>query len=236
MILELQHIKKTFGSLNVLDDISLGILPGTVTAIFGENGSGKTTLFHLISGFLKPDAGIILFHQKSLEGQSPFEIAKRGIGRVWQTPRVFLNLPVLDNLILAAHEHPGNHILNYLIRPNAILQAEKQLKERASAIAGTVNLAGKLQKTAGSLSLGQQKLLSTGMLLMGDASLLLMDEPFAGLSPQMVDHISEVVSGLRGEGKSICLIEHNRHKAVKISDTTISIVKGKIGEITLING
>jgi len=228
MPLELFNVKKSFDGLKVLDDISFGLQSNSITSLFGENGSGKTTLFHIISGFLRADDGEIFFEGKSLTGQTAVEIARQGIGRVWQNPRIFRNLSVLDNLILPARNNLGENLINYFLRPKAIFAQEKRLKERATLIAEDMNLSGKLEKTAGTLSLGQQKLLSTGMLLMNDASLLLVDEPFAGLSPLMVEHISVVFANLRVQGKTIFLIEHNRNKARGISDRTITIVKGKI--------
>jgi ABC-type branched-subunit amino acid transport system ATPase component len=235
MVLEIRNIRKSFDGLKVLDDVSFALSAGAITSLFGENGSGKTTLFHIISGFLKADSGDVVFNGKSVTGHSAVEIARHGIGRVWQNPRIFRNLSVLNNLILPFRNHPGEKILNYFIRPKAIFAEEKVLKERAKAIAEEVNLTGKLGKTAGSLSLGQQKLLSTGMLLMSDAALLLMDEPFAGINSQMVEHISEVLLNLKMQGKTICLIEHNRKKAEAISDKTITIVKGRIEEKEIIN-
>jgi neutral amino acid transport system ATP-binding protein len=227
MILELQNIKKSFEGLTALDDVSFSLENGTITSLFGENGSGKTTLFNIVSGFLKPDSGNIFFNQKSITGHNAVEIARLGIGRVWQKPRIFANMSVLDNLILPAKTHPGESLTNYLLRPKAVFLREKELKKHANAIATEVSLGGKLWETAGSLSLGQQKLLSTGMLLMSEATLLLMDEPFAGINPQMIEHISRVLSHLKNLGKTICLIEHNHTQAKAISDRIITLVKGK---------
>ncbi len=235
MILELRHIKKSFDGLHVLEDVSFSIAEGTITSLFGENGSGKTTLFHIITGFLKADSGEIIFNGNGIGGESAVEIARHGIGRVWQNPRIFRNLSVLDNLSLPFRNHPGEKLRNYFFRPGAVYAEEKRIKERARSIASEISLVGKLGKTAGSLSLGQQKLLSTGMLLMSDAALLLLDEPFAGISPQMVEHISEVLLNLKNRSKTICLIEHNRVRAEAISDQTILIKKGRIAETESIN-
>lgn len=235
MILQLKNINKSFEGLKVLDNISFSLQSGSITSLFGENGSGKTTLFHIISGFLKPDSGTIFFNEKNINDYTAVKIANNGIGRVWQHPRFFRNLSVLDNLILPARTHPGEKILNYLLHPKNILATEKQLKEQTYIISENVNLTGKLQKTAGSLSLGEQKLLSIGMLLMSDAVLLLMDEPFAGVNPQMIEHISNVLINLKNNNKTICLIEHNHKKAEEVSDRVITLVKGRIIEKEIIN-
>jgi len=235
MILEMRHISKSFNGLKVLEDVSFSLQLGTITSLFGENGSGKTTLFHIISGFIKANSGEVLFKGVDMNGNSSVEIARLGVGRVWQTPRICKNLTVLDNLVLASKSHPGESAINYFIRPRLIWLVEISRKARAASISEDIGLAGKLQKTAGSLSFGQQKLLSTGMLLMNDCELLLMDEPFAGVNSLMVDHISEVMLGLKKQGKTICMIEHNRTKAKVISNNTLTLVKGIIEQTEKIN-
>lgn len=228
MILRVENIGKSFNGLTVLKDVSFGLEPGSISSLFGENGSGKTTLFHIIAGFLKPDIGKVFFNDTNLYGKSAVEIDQLGIGRVWQSPRVFKNLSVEDNLLLATKNHPGERVLNYLFKPKAIWQQEKDCKVRAAAVLKETGLAGKLQKTAGELSFGQQKLLSIGMLLMNESELLLLDEPFAGVNGKMVDNISEVLLRLKENGKTILLVEHNRHKAREISDAVFQLIKGHI--------
>lgn len=233
MILRVEHIGKSFNGLTVLKDVSFSLEAGSICCLFGENGSGKTTLFHIIAGFMKPGAGKVFFNDLDLYGKSAMEIDQLGIGRVWQSPRVFKNLSVEDNLLLATKDHPGERVLNYLFKPKTIWQQEKERKVRAADVLGESGLAGKLQKTAGKLSFGQQKLLSIGMLLMNEAELLLLDEPFAGVNGKMVDNISEVLLRLKENGKTILLVEHNRNKAREISDTVFQLIKGRIEEEVL---
>lgn len=227
-ILRISDLSKSFNGLVVLSGVSLVLAPGSITALFGENGSGKTTLFHIVSGFLKADKGEVIFREQNLNGKTPVEISALGVGRVWQTPRVCQNLSVLDNLLLATKGHPGERWLNYFLRPRLIFREERRCWERAEQVAADVGLAGKLGKTAGSLSFGQQKLLSIGMLLMSDAELLMLDEPFAGVSPMMVDHIAEVLNLLKDRGKTVFLIEHGREKAKNICDLTITLGKNQV--------
>jgi ABC-type branched-subunit amino acid transport system ATPase component len=228
MILEVRNIAKHFNGLKVLQDVSLSIPSATISSLFGENGSGKTTLFHILSGFLKPDSGSVYFNGKEIDKLTSVEIAKLGISRGWQTPRIFKNLSVLDNLLLATHNHPGEKVSNYFLHLKRILSFEQAQKARAGSISEQILLSGKLGKTGGSLSLGQQKLLSIGMLLMSEAELLFLDEPFAGVSGQMVDQISQTLKTLKESGKTIVIIEHNRAKAKEISDAVFFLVKGKI--------
>jgi branched-chain amino acid transport system ATP-binding protein/neutral amino acid transport system ATP-binding protein len=229
-ILEVKNIGKSFNGLEVLKNVSFSLSDGSISALFGENGSGKTTLFHIISGFLKANTGGVFFNGQNLSGMSPVEISRSGIGRVWQSPRICKNISVSDNLILASKDHPGETILNYLIRPFQISRQERRRKERACDISGDLRIADVLNKPAGSLSFGQQKLLSIGMLLMNDAELLILDEPFAGVNPVMIEHLSEVLVGLKKKGKTICMIEHNRTKAISICDKTLLLSRGIVLE------
>lgn len=227
-LLESRHISKSFDGLSILKDVSFSLNKGTIISLFGENGSGKTTLFNIVSGYVKANDGKVLYEGHDLNGKSPVAIARTGIGRVWQSPRICQNLTVEDNLILASPDQAGERALNYLIQPLQIYREERALKEKAKSIAEDINLFGKLQKTGGSLSFGQQKLLSIGMLLMNDAQLLMFDEPFAGVNAKMVHHISDVLNRLKKRGKTIFMIEHNRVKAKQISDSTLTLANGKI--------
>lgn len=235
MILEVKNIAKHFNGLKVLEDVSLSIPPATISSLFGENGSGKTTLFHILSGFLRADSGQVLFNGKEIDRLNSVEISKLGIGRGWQTPRIFKNLSVLDNLLLATRNHPGENVSNYFFKIRNIRSFEKAQKEVAKGISEQILLSGKLGKTGGSLSLGQQKLLSIGMLLMSEAVLLFLDEPFAGISGQMVDQISNTLKNLKESGRTIIIIEHNRVKAKEISDAVFFLVKGKIQDFEELN-
>lgn len=229
-MLELQQIEKRFDGLQLLAGVSFSLLPETITCISGENGSGKTTLMHIITGFLKADGGSIRLNGSTITQGNPVEIARYGIGKVWQNPRLFRNLSILDNLILSGRNHPGENLVNYLLHFKRVAKTERLLKERAIQIAGEFRLAGKLEKIAGVLSFGEQKLLSIGMLLMNEAEVLVLDEPFAGVNPLMINHISEVMCNLKKQGKTIFMAEHNIAMAEAISDRVLKLTKGKIFE------
>ena len=224
--LSVQNLGISINGMPVLRDVSFTLRQGTSTVLFGENGSGKTTLFHIISGFLKADRGSVSFKQQDLTRLTPVEIASIGMGRGWQKPRICGNLTVLDNLLLASRDHPGENWRNYIIRPRDIFSKEKELREEAAAVLAEIGLVGKLGETAASLSFGQQKLLSIGMLIMNDAELLILDEPFAGVSVSMISQVSEVLSMLKEKGKTLFFIEHNREKAVSISDDVLTLAEG----------
>jgi ABC-type branched-subunit amino acid transport system ATPase component len=227
-LLEVINIKKRYNSIHILEDITFSLCNRIICCLFGENGAGKSTLFNIITGFISPNDGQISFRNSNITHESPMEISKLGIGRVWQTPRICQNLSVKDNLILAKRRHPGEIIKYYFTRPYYICQQEKEANVLAETVSFKVGLSSKYLNAAGSLSFGQQKLLSIGMLLMNEAELLLIDEPFAGLNYKMIEQISEVLLYLKAQDKSVLIIEHNRVKAKEICDNVFFLIKGKI--------
>ena len=223
-----QNLSVSINGVPVLRDVSFTLEQGSSTVLFGENGSGKTTLFHVISGFLKANEGKILLKHRDLTDLTPMEISAMGVGRGWQKPRICGNLTVLDNLMLSSRDHPGEKLSSYLIEPRAIFRKDKELREAATAISSELELVGKLGDTAASLSFGQQKLLSLGMLIMNDAQLLILDEPFAGVSASMVRRVSDILLKLKGKGKTVFFIEHNRDKAISISENILTLIQGSM--------
>lgn len=227
-VLQIQHVSKSFNGLNVLRDVTFEIQKGTVNSLFGSNGSGKTTLFNIITGYLKADSGQIKFKEFSLHDKESKDIARYGLGKIWQTPRVFDNLTVGENLVLAVPDHPGEKLLHYLFAIKKIISEEDKRREKAASIAETISLTEKLNEPAGSLSLGQKKLLSIGMVMMNNASLFLLDEPFSGVNSEMIVRISNVLNKLKEQGKTVLMIEHNHKKAGAISDQVFLLQNGII--------
>ncbi len=226
MILDVRDIRKSFGGVKALDGASLSLRPGTITCLFGANGSGKSTLFNIISGYLRADGGTVRLRDRPIHGQAPLRIARGGIGRTWQSPRVFKDLTVLDNLLMAERPQQADGITRMLgIRS---WRSNGEVRDRAMRLLEEVGLSGRAQETAGALSLGQQKLLSVAMLLMNDTAILLMDEPFAGVAPAMVKHIAEVLLALKKQGHTILLIEHNTAVARTISDQVLEMRNGRV--------
>lgn len=227
-ILELKSLYKSFDGVKAVNDVSLSIESKTVTSIIGPNGAGKTTLFNLINGFLRQDAGSVHYKGAVIDNLSPAERALLGIGRLWQDIRLFKNMTVLENLLSARKNHPGEKILNQILRLKAIKREEAANKEAAERTLRFIDLWDKRNSLAKDLSYGQQKLLALGRLLMNDAELLLLDEPLAGVNPIMIERISDLVKELVAEGKTILMIEHNVPKAMAISDWVYVMDEGRI--------
>jgi neutral amino acid transport system ATP-binding protein len=230
-ILHVENLSKSFGGLKLFDGVNMTLHPGTVNSLFGSNGSGKTTFFNLIGGYDRPDAGRIRFDGLTIKFHNEFGIANAGIGRMWQDPTVFPNHTVLQNLLVSTKTHPGENFLNYIFRGNLIKRREAELTDRARGVLQKLKLGSKSDRLAGSLSLGEKKLLSISMLLMNDARLLLLDEPFSGVNPDTIERISEILVELRGEGRAIFMIEHKIRFAEAISDHQFKIESHRINRL-----
>lgn len=226
MILQVRDIQKSFGGMTALDGASFTLPAGSITSLFGTNGSGKSTLFNIISGYLHADGGSVQLRGNALNGSTPVERAREGIGRTWQSPRVFKDLPVIDNMLMANKPSAGSWFAGLFAMGSSTEQ--RTLRTKAETLLQEVGLSARANDMAGSLSLGQQKLLSVAMLLMSDPELLLLDEPFAGVSPTMVLHIAEVLRALKARGHTILLIEHNTGVARSISDQILELRSGRM--------
>lgn len=228
-LLTLTNITKSFDGINVLDDVSATFEAEKITCLIGPNGAGKTTLFNIISGFLFPNSGKIVFKGKEIANGIPvWQRAQLGIGRLFQDVRVFEKLTVLENLLLAKKGHIGENPLISLCRPFKIRETEKEYRHEAEKWLNFVGLQDKINSNADNLSYGQQKLLVIARLLMGGFDLLLLDEPTAGINPSMVDIILNVIKNLVAEGKTVVIIEHNMNIVTEVSHWVFFMDAGKI--------
>lgn len=227
-VLYIDNLSKSFNGLQLFDKVDLMLESATINALFGANGSGKTTFFNLIGGYEKPNSGKIHFNGLVIKYHNEFEIAKAGIGKMWQNPTIFPNHTVLQNLLVSDKNHPGEYFLNYLFNNSAIHMKEKELRDKANHILQKLKLGNKSEQIAGSLSLGEKKLLSISMLLMNDAQLFLLDEPFSNVNLDTIERISEALIELKSEGKTIFMIEHKIRSAEEICDNIFKIENFKI--------
>jgi neutral amino acid transport system ATP-binding protein len=227
-VLQLFNISKSFDEVKAIKDVSLSIESGSVTSLIGPNGAGKTTLFNLISGFITPDAGQISFKNCRLGNLSASERANQGIGRTWQDGRLFRNMTLLDNLLVARRPQSGESILNRLFKFKAVMKQEEENVCAAHEVLRMIKLEQKKLSLASDLSYGQQKLLSLGRLLMNDDELLLLDEPTSSVDPVMVEQIIGLIGRLSEGGRTIIIIEHNVPLAMSISDHVFVLSRGRI--------
>ncbi|MDR2773199.1 MAG: ATP-binding cassette domain-containing protein [Tannerella sp.] len=237
MHLILKNITLSFGNgkntFKFLDGLNLCVESGKITAIVGGNGTGKTTLFNVISGFKKDYGGEVVFNGKRIDARPSHEIARRGVGRLFQGKSLLSDLTLLENMKL--------HISRNAETPFAALfhKGKWQDTERnttARAIATLEKLFGKQNKYSENMlhtlgndfSCGEQRLLSLAGLMMGDYSLLLLDEPTAGVNPVYIEQIKRMIRQMADGGKTILLIEHNMQFVKDIADKVAYLDDGKI--------
>jgi len=234
-ILELDNVTKTFDGVRAVDRTTLGFDKGKITSLIGPNGAGKTTVFNLISGFLHPDEGVISYQDRPISGLAPWDIAQMGIGRLFQDVRLFNQMTVKDNVLTAFKKQRGESALMSVIARWKVAKEEQLLSSRAMKLLDFVGLAEKEEELAENLSYGQQKLLSIARLLGADADLFLLDEPTAGINPQMVKVFLDVIRRLTEEGKTVIVIEHNMNVVIEISDWVYFMDEGQVVSFGLPN-
>lgn len=220
-MLETKRITKAFGGVRAVDELSIAIGRGRLTALVGPNGSGKTTLIHLLSGMLRIDAGVIVIgDRRQVSRLRPHEVAGFGITRTFQEVRLFEQMPVLDNVLVVLTPRSVLGSLRRKGEPERLARAEELLRR--------VGLWEKRRELARNLSYGQRKLLEIARALATGAEIYLFDEPFAGLFPEMVQTIARIVQSLKVEGRTVVLIEHDMGVIRQLADHVIVMDEGKL--------
>jgi len=227
-LLRITGVSKHFGGVYAVNGVSLDINHGGICGLVGPNGSGKTTLFNTILGLHRPDEGTIYFNGKCINNLAPHQIYELGVVNAFQLPRLFYNLSVLDNMLVAARGHQGDRLYNSLFLRGRWQEQEKGLIEEALDILGIVELAQWAFSPAGELSGGQRKLLEVARGLMAKPRLLLLDEPAAGINPVLGKKIFEGIEDLSQEGLSFFIIEHRLEILFDFAHWVYVMDKGKI--------
>jgi ABC-type branched-subunit amino acid transport system ATPase component len=226
-ILVIENVEKHFGNLAVLRGISAAVSEGSITAFVGPNGAGKTTLFHTITGDLRMDSGSVLLRGKSISGKPPWQIARLGLGKLFQDVRIFESLTVMENVLLALHDHSGRSVVASLLRARYHYHANGTRQAEAKQWLEAAGVEPPYDRPAGQLSFGNKKLLALARLLAGKFDLLLLDEPTAGLAQPMIDKLCELLRMLVQERKvTVALIEHNFSFVSAVADTAYLLRSG----------
>jgi ABC-type branched-subunit amino acid transport system ATPase component len=217
-----------FGGFKALNKVSISAAPGTITGLIGPNGSGKSTLLNIIGGVYVPQSGSVTLDRAPLPLGRPDEIAKRGIGRTFQIPKLAHRLTVFQNMLAGERDHCGENLIDLFLRPGKVAAQERRATERAVSILTRLGMRHKANDPAGSLSGGQQKLLTMGMLLMSDPAALLLDEPAAGVNPVLIEQQVEFLKSLRDEGRIVILVEHNMDMIANVCDRVYVLDAGQV--------
>ena len=212
-ILDVQRIRKSFGGVVAVNDVSLTLGPGRIYGLIGPNGSGKTTLFNCITGIETRDAGSVVFRGERIDGWKPSRVARHGIGRTFQVIRVFPELTALENLLVVTRG------------------PRHEAESRARDLLAFVTLERLAGEYAGNLSYGQQKLVEFTRMLMTDPALVLLDEPAAGVNRTLLNDLLDAVRRLRDQGKTVLLVEHDMKVVMGLCETVFVLDHGeKIAE------
>ena len=212
-LLECRQVTKRFGALEAVRRFSFSLEKGEILGLIGPNGSGKTTLFNVLVGIHRPDEGEVVFRGESISGLAPHRICRRGMAKASQTIRPFQEMSVLENLLV-----PGMYGGKLGL---------KQARERAAAVLNLLGLEDRGRVPSGKISLAERRQLELGRVLMTGAELLLLDEIMAGLNPAEVERALGLLEKIRGEGKTIILVEHVMQAVMKISERLVVLNHGE---------
>ena len=227
-ILSISGITKNFGGLTVLDGIDMEIEQGKLYQLIGPNGSGKTTLINVVSGLLKPDDGKIIFDGTDITQKGLFDTYKTGLVRTWQIPQPFNTLTTMENFLISSSGNAGESFLMAPLK-SKWKNDEKRIADKAMEIMEMVSLVEQKDTLSQNLSGGQQKLLELGRAMMSDASMILMDEPIAGVNPTLAHEIFEKISSLCKKQKiTFLIVEHRLDIALQYADHVFAMNRGKI--------
>lgn len=231
-LLAAHQVSKTFGGVRAVDQASIEVMSGSVTGLIGPNGAGKTTFFNLLSNFIRPDQGRVVFDGDPIHQLQPHRIARQGLVRTFQVARVLSRLSVLENMVFAAQQQTGENFWQACIGHRQIVREERELRDRALTVLESVGLIHMAEAYAGSLSGGQRKLLEMARTLMTNPKLVLLDEPAAGVNPTLINQISDYIRTWNREGVTFLIIEHNMDMVMSLCDRVWVLAEGR----NLMNG
>jgi branched-chain amino acid transport system ATP-binding protein len=232
-ILKIKNLKKAFGGLMAIVDLSFEVESGQIKSIIGPNGAGKTTLFNLITGVHPVSGGQIVFQGKDITNQKPHYVAGIGISRTFQTIELFGNMNVLENVMVGCHSRFKSGMVSSGLRLPIMKREETEIYENSLKLLERVGLSPRAELPACSLPLGEQKTLEILRALATEPQLILLDEPAAGLNESETDVMSELIYSIRDQGITILLVEHDMRLVMKVSDEIVVVNYGqKIAEGT----
>lgn len=226
-ILSLDDLRLGFYGVEVLRGVTFDISAGSLTGLIGPNGAGKSTLFNAITGLYRPTGGRVVLAGADVTGERPDRLAEAGLVRTFQLARGFPKLSVFQHLMLYGRAQPGEGLLAGLLGTPAARRREAELADRALGIARRLKLDHVIDNPVTALSGGQKKLVEIGRALMAEPTLILLDEPMAGVNPTLAEEIAGHLQALNREGVTICLIEHDIGLVSRLCDPVVVLAEGR---------
>jgi len=227
-LLEAKDLVKDFGGLRAVDHCSIAVEKGSICGLIGPNGAGKTTLFDLLTGFYRPNSGIVLFKKERIEGLEPHEICRRGLVRTFQIARELKNMTLLENMLLAPKGQFGENLAYAILQPPRVLERERENLHKARQILEIVGLRHLENELATNLSGGQRKMLEVARALMTDPEMLLLDEPTAGATFEETRKLMDYIETLRrGQSLTFLIVEHKMEVIMNLCDKIFVMNNGQ---------
>ena len=230
-MLDIQNLNKAFGGLQAIENLSFSVGEGEIVSVIGPNGAGKTTLFNLITGVYQPDRGDIVFEGQSIKGRMPNAIVELGIARTFQNLRLFMNLSVLENVLIPQHHRLRSTWMSAVLRTPGYVRREREMHEVAMeklAFFGPRLMSFRLHQPVMMLSYANRRRAEMARAMATGARLLLLDEPSAGMNPKETAEVTQIIRRMRDEGGyTILLVEHKMNLVGDISDRVIVLDYGR---------
>jgi len=227
-LLQLVDIRMHFGGVTALKSVKYDVPEGVIQSVIGPNGAGKTTLLHCVSGLLEPSGGRVLFLGEEIQGRPPHRIARLGLSRTFQHVALFQKMSVLENVMVGRHPRTRSGFWAAGLRWPGMMSEERRIREAAEATLAFVGLSDLADRPAGSLPLGQQKMLEIARALATEPRLLLLDEPAGGLNTRETEELGGLIQKIREKGVTIVLVEHDMNLVMEISDRIVVLHYGRI--------
>lgn len=227
-MLEVENLSKRFGGLSAVSDVSFGVKRGEIVSLIGPNGAGKTTCLNLITGFYKPTAGRVSYDGKDITGWAPHAIAQGGLIRTFQKTNVLKGLTVFGNVLTARHRHGNTSLLRAFLPGGGQRQRERELRDEAAEIVDKVGLGARMNTEADSLSCGELRLLEVAIALSAGPTVLMLDEPAAGLNTEEAQQLGATLKTLVGTMvDALLLVEHNMALVMDVSHRIVVLNFGR---------
>lgn len=226
-ILEIRDLSRSFGGLKAVNNVSFGVKKGTIKALIGPNGAGKTTLFNLISGFLKPESGSIIFNNRQIQGLKPYQVAELGLARTFQHIRLFPKMTVLENIMIGRHIHSKAEFISGMLNLPRTWREERAIREKSIEIMDFLGISELGDIEATSLAYGQQRVVELARAFACEPKLLLLDEPAAGLNMRETAETARLIIRIKDIGVTVLIVEHDMSLVMNISDEILVLSYGQ---------